>query len=405
MYLTHLSLANFRNYVHLDVSLPPGLVLIHGDNAQGKTNLLEAIYVLATSRSPHTQTDRQLIRWGAEDEVMPYARLTGVVQTGQGRRQIEIALVKMPTRNGNGDRLEKKIKLDGVTRRALDLIGQVPVVIFSPRDIDLVVGTPGGRRRYLDATLCQLDNAYCRALSQFHHVVTQRNHLLRLIGEHRANRDELVFWDDKLIDLGSTLIARRYQVVAELDRQARAAHSDLTGGREALSLTYWSSLSPRRRRDPARGSLPHEAIPGPATRQALADLLRTRLQERQREEIVRGVSLVGPHRDDLKFTVNEVDMEMFGSRGQQRTVALSIKIAETEVLEQAFRESPILLLDDVMSELDAMRRRYLMARIDRHQQTIITATDLGDYAPEFVAGAQVLHVANGQIENGTKPGT
>jgi DNA replication and repair protein RecF len=404
MYLSHLSLANFRNFARLELSLPPGLVLLHGDNAQGKTNLLEAVYVLATSRSPHTQTDRQLIRWGAEDEPMPYARLVGAIQTAAGRRQIEIVLVKIATHGGNQDRLQKKIKLDGVPRRALDLIGQVPVVIFSPRDIDLVIGSPGGRRRYLDATLCQLDSAYCRALSQYQHVVTQRNHLLRLIDQHRAARDELIFWDEKLIDLGSTLIARRYEIVARLNQLARSVQDDLTGGRETLTLTYWSSLHQERRRDRQLALLPDLAPPTLLTRQAVAELLRARLRERQAEEIARGVSVVGPHRDDLRFNVNRIDMEMFGSRGQQRTVALAVKIAETEVLKQAVGELPILLLDDVMSELDTTRRRYLMARIDQHQQTIITTTDLTDYAPEFVARARVLRVADGQVEDGMRPG-
>jgi DNA replication and repair protein RecF len=404
MYLSHLSLANYRNYARLELSLPPGPVLVYGDNAQGKTNLLEAIYVLATGRSPYTQTDRQLINWSVENELMPYARLVAAFETAASRRQVEIILVKIATHGGNQDRLQKTIKLDGVPRRAFDLIGQVPMVIFSPRDIDLIIGSPGGRRRYLDVTLCQLDAAYCRTLSQYQHVIAQRNHLLRLINQHRAAREELLFWDDKLINLGSVLIVRRYEIVAKLDQLAQSAQDDLTGGRERLSLCYRPNLRQERTHRLQRAALPTQTASPLPTREALVELLQLQLRERQAEEIARGVSVVGPHRDDLRFSVNQIDVETFGSRGQQRTVALAVKIAETEILKQAFGESPILLLDDVMSELDAMRRHYLMARIDQHRQTIITTTDLTDYAPEFIARSSVLRVAKGQIEQDAKYG-
>ncbi len=393
MWLQHLTLANFRNYRQLDLELPPGLVLIYGGNAQGKTNLLEAIYVLATSRSPHTQTDRQLIHWAAEEDVMPYARTAGTVQQASGAHHVEIVLVKLPTQGGT-DRLQKQIKVDGIRRRALDLIGLVPVVLFSPQDVDLVAGSPTGRRRYLDATLCQIDPDYCRALSQYTQVLTQRNALLKDLQERRAGRDELIFWDDRLVQHGALIIERRLRVMGTLRQRSQTFHADLTGGHEVLDMVYVSSLKETRAGKAPLGPEANGKLPAVDT---LVALFRTLLQTRQAEEIARGVTVIGPHRDDLHLTLNQVDAHLYASRGQQRTLALALKLTETEVLRDAVGEPPILLLDDVMSELDADRRRYLMARIDQHRQTFVTSTDLADFAPEFVEKAEVLKVEGGIV--------
>lgn len=393
MYLKHLSLTNFRNYLHLELDLPPGLILLQGDNAQGKTNLLEAIYVLATSRSPHAQADRQMIRWGAEEEPLPFARLMGQVQKADGPRHIEIVLVKAPVQGGRGNRLQKQIRVNGLRRRALDLVGEVNVVLFSPQDIDLVGGSPGLRRRYLDATLCQIDPRYCQALQQYNRILTQRNHLLRQLQEGRAGVDELLFWDQGLVEQGSVIIARRQEVVRGLDQLARAIHLDVTGGEEQLSLSYVSSFA----RDGTRRSYQLPLEPHPHG-EGITAAFRAHLKERQGEEIARGMTLVGPHRDDLRFTVHGVDMGVYGSRGQQRTIVLSLKLAEAELMKAETGEQPILLLDDLMSELDGVRRRYLTRRLGQYQQAILTTTDLRDYERDFLARVLLLRVHEGKIE-------
>lgn len=392
MYLKHLSLTHFRNYLHLELSLPPGLILLQGGNAQGKTNLLEAIYVLATSRSPHAQTDRQMIHWKAEEEPLPFARLVARIQKADALRQIEIALVKTPLSDGT-HRLQKRIRVDGLSRRALDLMGEVNVVLFSPQDINLVSGSPGLRRRYLDATLCQLDPRYCKALGQYNRILTQRNHLLRLIREGSAGLDELTFWDQGLVEQGSYLIARRQEVLATLDVLVRAIHLDVTGGEEELRLSYVPSFV----RDKGGQEIQLTLEPQ-AQEEKLRTVFRAHLRERRGEEIARGMTVVGPHRDDLRFTVDGVDMGVYGSRGQQRTIVLSLKLAETELLEAEVGEQPILLLDDLMSELDEARRRYLTQRLGRHQQAILTTTDLGDYEEAFLARVLSLRVQGGKIE-------
>ncbi len=398
-WLEHLTLANFRNYLELELDLTRGPTLVHGGNAQGKTNLLEAIYFLATSRSPRTTSDRELIHWEVHDEPLPYARVVGSVHTADERHQIEIVLTIAPTQGGATSRLQKRIRVDRAPRRALELIGQVPVVLFSPQDIDLVAGSPGGRRRFLDATLCQMDRVYCRHLREYQAVLTQRNHLLRAIQEGRSRREELAFWDDKLVKLGSELTQRRYRLLATLSARTAVVHSDLTGRREHLVLSYWCSLDEDDRR-PSRRELrlepPHITTMMPDLH-TLAEKFRARLTQRRAEEIARGMTVLGPHRDDLLFIEHGVDLGIYGSRGQQRTATVSLKLAEAQVLAEGTGERPILLLDDVMSELDPARRSYLLAHVEDQDQTIITATSLHAYPQQFLNRARLLKVERGSI--------
>ncbi len=404
VHLTHLSLTNFRNYVRLELGLPLGTVLLHGDNAQGKTNLLEAIYYLATTRSPQALTDRELINWLAEDEPLPFARLVAQVARGDDLNKIEITLVKQGLSNRNNVRLTKEIRVNGVRRRAIDFIGQVNVVLFTPRDIDLVIGSPSLRRRYLDVTLCQIDQRYCRSLQQYNKVLAQRNHLLRELQEGARALDQLEFWDHSLSDYGAYLLMRRLQVVDDLNGLVRDLHRDLTGGDELLRLTYIASveiegpLAGRGIQLPlgheAQGSHPPSQHP---PQQQIATAFRAGLRQRQREEIARGVTVIGPHRDDLRFMINDTDLSVFGSRGQQRTGVLSLKLAEAELMGAETTEQPVLLLDDVMSELDDDRRRYLTQHIGEHQ-VIVTTTHLSDFPPDFLSQALLLRVEGGRIE-------
>ncbi len=408
MRIEHLSLTNFRNYTRLELDFPGHTILLQGDNAQGKTNLLEAIYYLATTRSPHADAEHELVNWLAENQDLPHARLAAQVRKSDGLLRIEITLVKTQTGGLNnlipertpGPHYRKHIKLNGVDKRALDLIGQVNVVLFLPEDIVLVSGSPSGRRRYLDATLCQIDPHYCRLLQKYNRVLTQRNHLLRALRERQGDLDQLFFWDRSLVENGAYLIARRQEIVDELDRLAQATHLELTGQKERLRLRYVPgfdvSRPPSEYQLPLALGLPSES--GSDRPGQVAEAFRAQLRALRQREILQGMTLIGPHRDDLRFSVGGVDLTIYGSRGQQRTAALALKLAEVKLIAQKVGEQPILLLDDVMSELDDARRGCLMQMVNGAQQAILTTTDLKAYSPEFLAGTTLLRVKEGRIE-------
>jgi len=399
VYLKHLSLANFRNYARLELDLSPGITLVQGENAQGKTNLLEAIYYLATAHSPHATADRELINWLAKEEELPFARLAGQMQKDVALQRLEVTLLKELTSEADGYGLKKHIRINGVPKRVLDLIGQLNVVLFLPQDIDLVAGSPSGRRRYLDTTTCQFDSLYCRTLRRYDRVLTQRNHLLRQLQERRGNLDQLRFWDQKLAEDGAYLVARRREVITELEELAKAIHLELTGQDEHLSLRYEPSIRMPEKWYQIPLGLDSEMRSG--TRYSVSSLTESfleQLREITGEEVQRGMSLIGPHRDDLRFLAADVDMRIYGSRGQQRTVVLALKLAEAKLLAKEAGEQPIMLLDEVLSELDEARRHYLMKAIKNSQQAILTTTHWNAYSPDFLAQATLLRVQEGRIE-------
>ena len=399
MRLKRLSLTNFRNYLRLELDLPPQITLLHGGNAQGKTNLLEAIYYLSAATSPQAEADRQLINWRAWEEDLPFARLTtDIIEEGPLRR-LEITL--LPSSQGS---LRKEIKINGVKRRVADLLGLLKVVIFLPQDVGLIAGSPSPRRRYLNALISQVDRAYPRALQEYGRVLIRRNHLLRRLRE-RADFGQLEFWDERLVERGSQLIAARLRAVSGLNDLAQEIHLHLTGEEEDLRLFYKSSL-PLEEGARSPYQLPLDILHHPASQMLqpqlaaaeIANLFHQRLRERRRQEIERGVTLVGPHRDDLRFFVGGMDLTIYGSRGQQRTCALSLKLAQVGLIRTEAGEEPILLLDDVMSELDPARRKYLLASIERQEQVIITATELAPFPPDFLKKAALFRIVEGKVE-------
>jgi DNA replication and repair protein RecF len=396
--LKHLALINFRNYTRLALDLPPGVILLRGDNAQGKTNLLEAIFFLATTRSIFTRTERQVINWQAlEHESLPYARLEGHAQRTARTFQIDITL--LPDESGQ---IHKEMRLNGVKKRALDLVGQLNVVLFLPEDIDLITGPPSSRRRYLDITLCQTNPSYCRALGQYNHALTQRNALLRQLAERHKGDDQLAFWDEQLAEHGAALIVCRQGAIAELDHLGRERYRMLSDDHETFRLCYAPSFDPENRplvdyqRPLLEDLWPSASSIPPVTEVAQAFALR--LRRMRHEDIMRGVTAAGPHRDDMHFLVDGVDMTLYGSRGQQRSTALALKLAEMDLMTQVTGETPVLLLDDVMSELDSGRRDQVMAAVEGVQQMILTTTDWHDFTPAFLAGAHKLQVAARQVE-------
>jgi DNA replication and repair protein RecF len=441
MRISHLSLTNFRNYARLELDFPAGVVILQGDNAQGKTNLLEAIYLLSRLRSPRTSTERELVNWLALEEDLPFARLVAQVEKGEetgplaaletaalAQREtlsIELSLVQNHTQSleANGSALRKAIRVNGVNKRAPDAVGLLNAVLFLPQDIDLVAGSPSGRRRYLDDTISQIDARYCRELQSYNRVLTERNSLLKSMrgrlpqrtrdGVPNYDPDELAFWDQHLVEHGSYLTTRRQQVIQQLDEAAQRVHLRLTGEAERLRLEYDASVH----REPRPGAAYQMALAMEAgaaaangaaavprqeheTSQDVAAVFTAQLRDLRSKEVEQGMSLLGPHRDELRFWVNGVDMNVYGSRGQQRTTALSLKLAEVEWVTREKQDKPVLLLDDVISELDAPHRSQLLATIDQAQQVLITTTDLLHYGDEFLASATLWRVSAGRIVNG-----
>lgn len=398
MYLSHLSLTHFRNYRRLELDFHGPLTLLQGSNAQGKTNLLEAIFYLATSKPVHAQAEREIVDWLAQAEPIPFCRVAAQVQSDARPLDLEIVL----TPRGDGANYAKQIRINGAVRRGLDLVGLMRAVLFLPEDIRLVDGGPGERRRYLDIALCQLDRTYCRALSAFQQVVTQRNGLLRNLRQQEANPRspavdaQLAFWDEQFVRHAGVVVATRHNFICRLEEFARTRHAELSGGHEQLALQYLPSFNPGHLPDheyeQLREGLLTRLAPAVLDPAQVSAALQAKLAARRVREVQAGVSLYGPHRDDLRFLVNDRDLRSFGSRGQQRSAALALKLAEVHVMTADTGAPPLLLLDDVMSELDAQRRSLLLNVLEGVDQAILTTTDWDDFTPEFRRRAQLLTV-------------
>lgn len=407
MHITHLSLTNFRNYGRLELDLPLGSILLHGENAQGKTNLLEAIYYLATSRSPQADQDSQLINWDAAEagDSVVVGRLIAQVATQAGSRHIEIRLIQeqgLSLHDGQRS-FRRQALVDRRKVRLMDLLGNLRVVMFLPQDMQIVTGSPSERRRYLDITLCQIDPIYCRTLSGYNKTVEQRNALLRQIGEGTSSQDLLPVYSDKLIELGSRIFARRSLFLGELAREAQRVHyEELTKGTESIRLRYLPRL--QENGSGSRGSvgplialsewLQENQMDQPAIQAKFSEALAAA----QANDIARGATSVGPHRDDWRFWINGRDLSRYGSRGQQRSAILALKMAEINWMNAATGESPILLLDEVLAELDEHRREMLLSYVLKSSQALLTATDPAMFTAGFMKQSTSMTVSNGRVQ-------
>jgi DNA replication and repair protein RecF len=389
LHVARLNLVNFRNYRQLDLVLPPHLVIIQGDNAQGKTNLLESVHVIATTKSHRASSDRELLNHDAAIEDLPFARLTAEVEKANGRLDIEIIMrldrtepvAKEDAALTSSIPLRKRIKVNRVPRRAADLVGQTNVVSFSAQDTGLITGAPSLSRRYLDLVSSQMDAAYLRSLQRYARVLVQRNHLLRLLQERRAPDRQLEFWDNELVESGSYLVLRRHRLVNALSRLAQEIHRGISNRTEKLEIAYVPSVGPG------------------ATLPETGHRFREALHRGRRREISHGMTMAGPHRDGLLFKVNDADLSKYGSRGQQQTTAISLKLAQAVHMQDEAGDSPILLLDDVFSELDRYRRQHLLESIAPFQQVLVSATDLDCFEPACLARATRFRVRQGVIES------
>jgi len=393
VHLQLLSLYNFRNYRRLEFRLPNGIITFQGDNAQGKTNLLEAIFYLATTRSPRTSSDTELVHWLAwEEEPIPYCRIVGELHNGKETERLEIVLTSQNGKNSGRRTLRKQVSINRVNRRALDLVGKMPTVLFYPQDIALVDDGPAIRRRYLDTTLCQMERSYCRILSRYNQLVTRRNALLRMLREERSVGDQLSYWNEKLVELGTTIMWERYHLLDELDGLAGERHNQLSHGEEQLRLIYRPSIVLAE--DNAADEVP---FPAEMSRETLAAGFRRQLARRQNEEIAAGMTLIGPHRDDFAFWVQGRDLRLYGSRGQQRTATLALKLAEVEAMTLRLGAMPLLLLDDVMAELDSHRRAMILDSLAEAEQVLITTTDWSVFPADLTKKMTRYRVEEGQI--------
>jgi DNA replication and repair protein RecF len=407
MRIRYLSLTNFRNYARLELTLPERPLLLYGANAQGKTSLLEAIYLLATGSSPLTSLDRQLVNWEAETEGLSYARVWAEIVRGDRIQEIEVVLENKPLANGT-TRLQKTIRVDRARKRRADLAGLLNVVLFMPQDVDLVAGSPSGRRRYLDDTLCQVDAAYCTALESYTEALRQRNAALRHLRDEGGDPTQLAPFEKALAREGVVVANGRRELVAALSQRAHRIHQQLTGETEWLRLDHQPNFDPAAppalKYQMGLGLQSYEGPPPGVGAEGLVEAFRQALVTRRADEIARGMTLTGPHRDEMRFVAgspaqgtHEVDLGTYGSRGQQRTAVLALKLAELAWMQEQTKETPVLLLDEVLAELDTARRGYLLSQVDSVEQALLTATDLKMFSTKFRERATLWEVRGGII--------
>ncbi len=432
MYIEHLSLTNFRSFARLDLEMPRRVALLVGGNAQGKTSLLEAIYYLATFTSFQTHVDRELVNFIAAREAhqqVVVTRLTADFWRGGSSHRLEARLILEPMGVNtarpasplegqigspapgapaqSGQRLRKEALLDGVKRPLSEVIGQFNAVVFVPQMSQIIEGGPEERRRYLNLVLAQVIPAYVRTLSEYTQALAQRNALLKALGERTTaqgksragNGEQLGVWDEALARLGAQIILWRIQAVQEIERLAARVHSQLTGGREVLRLRYQPSFEPLPQPDGQLG-LGLDAAVNLAGLE-LEDIRRgfqERLKRLRAEEIARGMTIVGPHRDELRLFANGIDLGHYGSRGQMRTTLLALKLAEVDWMQERTGEWPVILLDEAMAELDLERRADLLAYLGGSKQAFFTTTDLNLFTPDFVGQAEIWHVQGGNVQ-------
>jgi DNA replication and repair protein RecF len=374
VFLANVSLFDFRNYAELELALERSATVFFGGNAQGKTNLLEAVALSALTRSPRTQQAGELVRFG-----QPAARVTCGVQSEAGLNELEVRISVTP--GVATSRASRRFMVNGIPKRSTDMMGSLRVVLFWPDDLQLVKGPSEGRRRFLNTLLSQIDSTHARELTRYGHLLDQRNALLRAIREGRQPIDGLDYWTNALADSGAAIMVERQRRLLELQPIAAAFHRELSDDRERLDLRY----------------RPAGVRIGEAPQELVSEQLKAAMRDARDEEIGRGQTAVGPQRDDIEVWLDEHEARLFASQGQQRSAVLSLKLAELHYLAEVTGEQPVLLLDDVMSELDPARRERLLAALQPGPQALITAADLNDLPKSILESAAVFRVEQGAI--------
>lgn len=369
MYLKHFIAQNYRNLQQFEVDFDPNVNIFIGQNAQGKTNLLEAIYFLALTRSHRTSNDKELIAFGQD-----YANVSGHVY----KSQIDLSLRVLITKKG------KKVWVNRIEQAKLSkYVGQLNAILFSPEDLDLIKGAPNLRRRFMDQEFGQISAEYLYFAGKYKQVLQQKNNYLKQLAKGDAHDTMfLEVLSDQLAGVAAEVVVRRFQFLKSLDEYAQDAYNHISTGAENLQVTYQPSVKEITEKDSV---------------EEVYHKLLTNFQKNQKVEILKGTTLSGPHRDDIEFTLNGKDAHLYGSQGQQRTIALSLKLAEIQLVHQMTAEYPLLLLDDVMSELDHKRQSALLNYIHGKTQTFITTTDLAGISWEIIKKPKIYQIKSGQI--------
>ncbi|HJW89059.1 MAG TPA: DNA replication/repair protein RecF [Anaerolineales bacterium] len=399
MHLTHLSLTNFRNFARLDVEVPRQPVMLVGGNAQGKTSLLESVYYLATLTSFNAEHDRQLINFLVANENPAVGRIVAVYERGGKSHRLEVRIILESNGFNGSPRLRKEALLDGVKLKLSEAVGKFNAVLFLPQMLTVIEGAPEERRRYLNLALGQVLPRYPESLSNYNQALAQRNALLKLLGEEGGDTEQLAFWDEQIATNGAHLVYARIRALQELETLAARIHHELTRGGEVLRLSYQPAYDPL---PPPPGQLTlllkSPVYRSNLTLEQIKQGFRESLLALRKEEIYRGVTTIGPHRDEFRFLESGIDLGTYGSRGQVRTAMMALKLAEVIWMEQKTGESPVLLLDEVLAELDALRRADLLTRLEVGGQTLLTTTDLDLFSAEFVRKAAVWRIQAGRLE-------
>ncbi len=368
MYLEKLELKHFRNYEDVNVAFSPQVNVLIGKNAQGKTNLLESIYVLAMARSHRTSNDREMVTFKKDA-----ALIRGGVHQRLGNTKLELLI----SRKG------KKAKVNHLEKARLSqYIGQLNVILFAPEDLALVKGAPSVRRRFIDMEFGQIDALYLHALTEYRAVLRQRNKYLKELQTKKAtDKVYLEILSEQLSESGSQIIFKRLEFLQELEKYADKLHNQITQGKEHLQFQYESTLKEYQGKNVVE------------LKQSLIEQYKTMMDK----EIFQGTTLLGPHRDDVRFMLNDKNVQVYGSQGQQRTAALSVKLAEIDLMKEKTHEYPILLLDDVLSELDGARQTHLLKTIQNKVQTFLTTPGLSDVAQQLINKPKIFRIDNGKI--------
>ena len=361
MFIKRLQMLNYRNYNALDIKLCPNVNVFMGDNAQGKTNILEAIYYCAFAKSHRTSKDKELINWNGEHAFIS-------VDVGRERldKRIDISILK----DGKKSIRINKIKI----KKIGELFGNFNVVMFSPEDLRIIKDSPGVRRKFIDMELCQLNPKYYYNLVQYNKVLNERNILLR----NRSTSSEMLeIYDMQLVEFGYNIIRERIKYIESLNKYAEKIHSDITSGKEKINFKYISTIKDL---------------------ENIKENFYTLLEKNRSKDCDRGITSIGPHRDDFFVYINDIDTKSYGSQGQQRTAVLTMKFSSLEIIKELTGEFPVLLLDDVLSELDFNRKKYILSTIGQIQ-TVITCTGIEDLYEYLDEKAKVFKVKNGEIVN------
>lgn len=398
MHLNRLSLTNFRTFSRLDLDIPREILLLVGGNAQGKTTLLEAIYFLSTFTSFHASSDRQLINFTLPENTLTVGRIIGEFTRRDGQHRLEVRLIREPNGANGSTRFRKEVLLDGVKRKINQVVGKFNAVIFLPQMARIIEEGPSERRRYLDMVISQVSPRYVQHLSDYSATLTQRNALLKQLAERGGDPEQLAVWDGMLARHGAFIMTERIRSIRELEQEAKRLHYDLTDGKEVLRLDYQPAYDPLAAAN-GQMALPVSTVADRSgfDLKEIEEGMLGALKMRQREEIARGVTTLGPHRDELRFLSNQVDLGDYGSRGQGRTALLALKLAEVNWLKQRTGEWPVLLLDEIMSELDVRRRSDLLASLSECDQAILTSTDISMFDQSFVHTHHIWRVEGGMV--------